>query len=903
MTTYYGGSGNDTVSGTILNDTMYGDAGNDSLNGGWLDDQLYGGTGDDTLLGDLGYDVLHGDAGNDLLYGGDDTYDDLYGGDGNDTLYAGNSSGDYSYGGAGDDLIFDGDGADMARGGQGNDTLYGGYGDDTDVGGTGNDLIYGGHGSDSLAGDDGHDTVDGGTEADTIQGGQGGDLLTGDDGADLIHGDIRTFSPSAYASGGAGSATTFSLTNDSTLTLRLYWIDGTGTPQLYATLAPGQSWSGATLSDSNFMLTDAATGDYLSVYVGGVNQSVTFTEDFADTIYGGQGADTIYGDYGNDLIDAGTENDLVYGGAGNDSLSGGAGNDTLAGDAGDDTLAGGAGADVFYGGTGLDVLDYSASGGAVLVNLQTGVFSGGDASGDSLGSGIDGIIGSAHDDTLTGADAQSTIPADRYTTWISAGAGNDLVKGGGGNDSLYGDAGNDTLYGGTGDDLLAGGAGDDSLLGNEGSDTFAVSESDGQDQILGGDEGGDTDILSLATTLAGGVTVTFQGWEWGSYSFGPGAAGGQFHEIEQIEGSAQADLIDATASGAALTLSGNAGNDTLLGGGGDDLLSGGAGADLLAGGAGNDTLSGGTGQDLFGLTEGGGADRIADFDMTLSNGRTADQLDASDLRNPDGSPLRWGDYTIADDGQGNTLLSFPEGESLVLVGVAPGGIGKLEAHQMGLPCFTAGTLIDTPQGRRPVEALRAGDLVVTPQGAQPLLWAGGRRIDAAELAARPGLRPVLIRAGALGNDRPLCLSRQHALLIEGAGGQPALVRAGQLAQLGQGAFRVQAGRRHVAYHHLLLARHALVRANGAWVETLWPGPAGLLALGPAARAEIARALPWLGPALTAPALLPRLYGPRAAPHLSGRALRGLAAIRPADPRANLPDSPDPRPRAALGFGI
>jgi Ca2+-binding RTX toxin-like protein len=1080
MATYYGGSGNDTNAGSILSDTLYGNAGNDSLNGGWGDDLVYGGTGEDTVLGDLGYDRLYGEAGNDLIYGGDDWYDDLYGGDGNDTIYAGNSHSDYSYGGAGDDLIYDGDGNDLARGGQGNDTIYGGQGSDTDAGGTGNDQVYGGQGADSLAGDDGNDTVDGGTEADTVQGGQGNDVLYGGDGADLIRGDIRTFSPGSYASGTGGTTTSFSITNTSTLTVNLYWIDSSGVGHLQGTLAPGQSFStSTTTTETNWYLTDAATGDYLSIYLGGTNQSITFSNAFDDTIQGGQGADTIYGDYGNDSVNAGTENDVIYGGSGNDTVTGGsgddlidlgtgddavndwvdnfandtiyggagndllfggndndqvyggAGNDTLSGGtgsdtiyggsgndaasitddhqsdiydlgeeagdsdalwfgnflssagvsvtfsgadagtysysggasgtfsgvewisgtnygdtinaaadsdgvtvygnagadsitggsgadlldggsgndvldsgAGNDTLVGGAGADTMYGGTGLDVVDYSASGAAVSVNLASGVMSGGDAQGDA-GWGLDGIIGSAHDDTLTGADGESTVPGDLFTTWISAGAGNDLVYGGGGSDSLFGDAGNDTLYGGTGNDSLSGGAD---------ADRFLIAAGDGTDTIDGGETGSDLDTLQFSGS---GVGVTLSGNEAGSYTLAGGGSGG-FQGIEVITGTAGNDTINASAASGAGTfqggggddsllggsgnevLDGGSGNDTLYGGAGNDSLAGGAGDDLilggdgndtlqgddgndlLRGGAGNDTLAGGAGNDTFDFNRSSGTDRISDFDLTLVDGHTTDLLDMADLQNPDGSPLQWGDFTIANDGLGNTLLTFPEGETVLLLGVAPGGIGKFEAHQMGLPCFTAGTLIDTPGGRRPVETLRAGDPVVTPQGAATVLWAGGRRVGPQDLAARPMLRPVMIRRGALGNDRPLCLSRQHAVLLAGAGGQPVLARAGQLARLGQGAFRLQEGRREVSYHHVLLPRHSLVRANGAWVETLWPGPAGLAALGGAAAREIARALPWFGPALTAPGLLPLLYGPRVAPMLTGRALRTLAVLAAPD---------------------
>ncbi|WP_295537156.1 Hint domain-containing protein [uncultured Thioclava sp.] len=45
----------------------------------------------------------------------------------------------------------------------------------------------------------------------------------------------------------------------------------------------------------------------------------------------------------------------------------------------------------------------------------------------------------------------------------------------------------------------------------------------------------------------------------------------------------------------------------------------------------------------------------------------------------------------------------------------------------------------------------------------------------------------------------------------------ALGRAKHLAASGWGGVRV------VQYHHILLPRHAFVQAQGAWVESYWPG--------------------------------------------------------------------------------
>jgi glucose/arabinose dehydrogenase len=109
-----------------------------------------------------------------------------------------------------------------------------------------------------------------------------------------------------------------------------------------------------------------------------------------------------------------------------DILRGLGGNDMLFGGSGNDTLEGGPGADTLIGGPGMDTADYSASAAAVSVNLFTGLGSGGDAQGDILG-GIENIVGSAFNDTLTG---------DNGGNALNGGRGNDTLTGGPGADTF-----------------------------------------------------------------------------------------------------------------------------------------------------------------------------------------------------------------------------------------------------------------------------------------------------------------------------------------------------------------------------------------------------------------------------------------------------------------------------------
>ncbi len=157
------------------------------------------------------------------------------------------------------------------------------------------------------------------------------------------------------------------------------------------------------------------------------------------------------------------------------------------------------------------------------------------------------------------------------------------------------------------------------------------------------------------------------------------------------------------------------------------------------------------------------------------------------------------------------------------------------------PCFAAGTRIATPRGEVPVEALAPGDLVETLQhGPQPVAWIGRVWGGRGRLASSDAWRPWAVEAGALGPDmpaRPLVLSAQHRLMVAGpevareTGAPAVLVAVKHLAGL-PGIAPVQEAR-EVEYFHLLSERHTIVRADGAWAETLWPGPVASDALGAA----------------------------------------------------------------------
>jgi hypothetical protein len=133
-----------------------------------------------------------------------------------------------------------------------------------------------------------------------------------------------------------------------------------------------------------------------------------------------------------------------------------------------------------------------------------------------------------------------------------------------------------------------------------------------------------------------------------------------------------------------------------------------------------------------------------------------------------------------------------------------------------MPCFAAGSRILTPDGQVQVEQLAVGDVVLTANGAeQEIIWVGSRTIDLARHAMPEKVRPVRILAGAFGAglpERDLLLSPDHALFIDGH-----LIEAKTLVN-GVTVLRENAVR-HVTYHHIELASHDVLLAEGLPAES------------------------------------------------------------------------------------
>jgi hypothetical protein len=157
------------------------------------------------------------------------------------------------------------------------------------------------------------------------------------------------------------------------------------------------------------------------------------------------------------------------------------------------------------------------------------------------------------------------------------------------------------------------------------------------------------------------------------------------------------------------------------------------------------------------------------------------------------------------------------------------------SEQPSVICFTPGTMLRTETGPVAIEDLGPGERLLTrDSGPQPVLWTGHRRMSGARLFAMPDQRPIRLRRGALGLDRPeedLILSPEHRVLVKGHAaralwGEPeVLVRAADL--VGDRLIAVDHSLRETWYIHLMLERHEVIWANGLEVETFHPGFMGL----------------------------------------------------------------------------
>ena len=169
-----------------------------------------------------------------------------------------------------------------------------------------------------------------------------------------------------------------------------------------------------------------------------------------------------------------------------------------------------------------------------------------------------------------------------------------------------------------------------------------------------------------------------------------------------------------------------------------------------------------------------------------------------------------------------------------------------------LVCFVAGTKIVTKTGEVAVENLKEGDLVLTrDNGFCPVRWIGSRTITARQQKADDKLRPVVFRAGSLGENMPLSdllVSRQHRMLVADWRAQllfhedEVLTAAVNLVNNDTIFLRPA---EDVTYYHFMCDVHEVVMANGCWSESFLPTELSLRGLSDEGHEEFRKLFPEL----------------------------------------------------------
>ena len=338
--------------------------------------------------------------------------------------------------------------------------------------------------------------------------------------------------------------------------------------------------------------------------------------------------------------------------------------------------------------SGVDTVSYATATSATTVNLSVNIAQNTVSSGTDTISGLENILGSAYNDTLTGDALANTIDGGLGSDTLNGGSGVDTVSyatatsattvnlsvttaqntvssgtdtiaafenilGSAYNDTLTGDALANTIDGGLGDDTLNGGAGNDVLIGNSGIDTVSyvgtasavtvsLAITTGQNTV-----GAGTDtILSSENLIGSSYNDTLTGD--GNANTIDGGLGN-----DTLNGGAGIDTVSYNSATAGVTVNlslataqntGGAGtdtlsnfeaifasafNDTLTGSSAANTINGGAGNDLIVGGLGADILTGGLGADTFQFLSTGldaNFDRITDFGTAQ-----ADKIDVKNI--------------------------------------------------------------------------------------------------------------------------------------------------------------------------------------------------------------------------------------------------------------------------------
>lgn len=573
---------------------LKGNSGNNSLVGGLLNDTLDGGDGGaDSLVGGLGNDLYYVRNANTIVTEAVNA--------GSDTVYA---FVDYTLSANVEDLVL----KDSARVGAGNN-LSNRIDGSTITGGS---ILHGGANSIGLAGDTliggaGNDQIYSYNANDSIEFGGGNDVLyisyAVDNGADMSADDWKDYF----------SARGVTLTDNVTVVYRGNPVTGSGATS-------GVSIAGTSLT-TNLLGTDK-------------NDTLRAASGTATTLDGGKGSDSMVGSSQDDVfyVDSIGVNSVaaesLLGNVG-DIVEAGGGQDTIRSTVNIDlnktyAIGNGSATSQFSGVEVVELQGTAALSATGNLNASTTLI--GNTAANKLfgGDENDVLDGGAGADVMTGGDGDDLYYVDNAGDRVieKAGEGIDSILTNGININLgtanfanveyvkndgsvgisvTGTSGTETIVAGNYGDTIDGKGGYDNITGGDGNDLIYYY---GTEQVI--DAGDGTDTLYVKNTVSsidGNAVHNFE-----------------VVQLESVAANARAIDIDASGATRGRTLLGNAGNSELKGGSANDYIVGGGGQDTISAGAGDDFVEISANQSGYGALDGGlGMD-------TLSFGAGADSV-------------------------------------------------------------------------------------------------------------------------------------------------------------------------------------------------------------------------------------------------------------------------------------
>ncbi|WP_243370405.1 calcium-binding protein [Microvirga solisilvae] len=311
-----------------------------------------------------------------------------------------------------------------------------------------------------------------------------------------------------------------------------------------------------------------------------------------------------------------------------DGIEGTSGADKFYGNGADNFFIGGAGADTFYGGAGIDTISYQTATSAIRINIgyfETGI---GDALGDTV-QGIENIVGSSFNDTITGSGEDNKIEGGDGNDLLQGSTGADTIDGGDGIDTVsysYSDSWNVVIDLGAVDGIQAGLETTNHARGDKLISIENVIGTKWADKITGNDV---ANVLDGGKQVNGGTAVDTLAGAGGNDIYYVDENINNYVDIVIEKENEGTDLVYTTYNYTltahvenltaiagkwnAVRLTGNNLANTIIGNEANNVINGLTGADYMAGGRGNDVYYIHDASDRVVETSTGGVDTVYSY--------------------------------------------------------------------------------------------------------------------------------------------------------------------------------------------------------------------------------------------------------------------------------------------------